>query len=724
MRFIFFITLLLIAITGSSQIARIDSLNKIKVFSDDSTKVNLLNEYSYAYCVISTDSSLKYAEQAMELAKLLKYKIGFARAYINIGRVYYYQDNFVKALEWDILGLKVYEELKDEKGIADCQRNIGNVYLNQKQYPKALEYYEKGLSMYEKLQDKKGIANCLRGIANTYMADKNYSSAKENYSKALQLYQEINDMKNMSTCYSNLGVIYMNTNEPQLALDYQMRGLKIKEKIGDKKGIAIILSSLGGMFADKNDAKKALEYFNRSLEVASEIKSLDLLQRNYASLASLYAKQKDYTKAYENHVFYKAMSDSLFNKETLKNQTQLEMKFEFEKEKQKAELEQQKIDALKAEELFRFKLIGIAAGVGFLLMIFLFVMIYKNYRNKKKANDLLTAQKKEIEEKNSILNQQNEEIKTQRDELETQSKFLMKMGDKVAVQHQKIKEQMVIVNHQKKEIMDSIHYARRIQMAILPPDDFIQKYLKNYFILYKPKDIVSGDFYWIEYIDSRILFAAVDCTGHGVPGAFMSIVGNNGLGRAVRESHKIHPSEILDELDDFVVETLRQTNKTDIKDGMDIALCAYDFTTKMFEFSGANNPIYIIRPKQKEFILQNALVPPSGGNDEFNLFEIKGDKQPIGATDNRRKFLNYSFPVEEGDTYYIFSDGFADQFGGASDKHPDGKKFKYSKLKELLLNNQSLSMSDQKILLNKTIEEWRGNLEQVDDVLVIGVRVF
>src|SRR3989339_833392 len=253
MRFIFFITLLLIAITGSSQIARIDSLNKIKVFSDDSTKVNLLNEYSYAYCVISTDSSLKYAEQAMELAKLLKYKIGFARAYINIGRVYYYQDNFVKALEWDILGLKVYEELKDEKGIADCQRNIGNVYLNQKQYPKALEYYEKGLSMYEKLQDKKGIA--------------------------------------------------------------------------------IILSSLGGMFADKNDAKKALEYFNRSLEVASEIKSLDLLQRNYASLASLYAKQKDYTKAYENHVFYKAMSDSLFNKETLKNQTQLEMKFEFEIEK-------------------------------------------------------------------------------------------------------------------------------------------------------------------------------------------------------------------------------------------------------------------------------------------------------------------------------------------------------------------------------------------------------
>ncbi|MBI5219107.1 MAG: tetratricopeptide repeat protein [Bacteroidia bacterium] len=675
-----------------------------------------MNEFSYFYCVISTDSSLKYAEKARTLAQTLNFKIGLAKSFINIGRVYYYQDNFAKALQWDLDGLKVYEGLKNDKGIADCLRNIGNVYFNQKLFDKSLDFYHRGLAIYEKLHDKKGIANCLRGIANNYIENQNYDQAREYYSKALKLYEEIKDIKNLGTCYSSLGSIYQKSHENELAYEYQMKGLKIKEEIGDKKGIAIVLNSLGTLFIEKKNIPKALEHFNKALEVSKEIKSLDLQLRNYESLSKAYVLLNNYTKAYDYYVLFKHANDSLINKETLKNQTQLEMNYEFEKEKQKAELEQQKKDVLKVEEMNRLKIIGIASLIGFMLMIFLFVMIYKNYRTKKKANELLTLQKKEIEEKNQILNQQNEEIKTQRDELELQSKFLMKQGDKIASQHEKIKEQMAIVTRQKKEIMDSIHYAKRIQLAILPPDDYINKYLEKHFILYKPKDIVSGDFYWVENVENKILFTAVDCTGHGVPGAFMSIVGHNGLDRAVREQKVFHPGEILDVLDDFVVETLRQINKTEVKDGMDIAFCSYNFDTNDFEFAGANNPLYIVRLKPKKLFINDKELEPSVENDTYALYEIKGDKQPIGAVESRKKFSNYTFKVEPGDAFYVFSDGYADQFGG-----PKGKKFKYSQLKEIIIQNQHIPVKEQKDFYNKIIEDWKGKLEQLDDILVLGV---
>lgn len=717
MKFIFCI-LLLIPLCGFAQMSRIDSLDKIRATGNDTSLVNLLNEYSYFYCVVSTDSSLKYAEKARTLAAGLNFQTGLAKSYVNIGRVYYYQDNFVKALEWDMKALAAYEKLSHEKGIADCRRNIGNVYLNQKLFDKSLHYYQNSLSIYNKLKDKKGIANCVRGIANNYTGKNNFDMAKIYYLRAQQLYEEINDRKNLGTCYSSLGSIFQKTNETNLAFEYHVKGLKIKEEIGDKKGIAIILNNLGDMFQDKNEYRKALGYYFKALEASKEIKSLDLVQKNYKALSAVYHKLNDHVKAYEYHVLYKQASDSLFNKETLKNQTQLEMNFEFEKEKQKTELEQQKKDAVKAEEVNRLKIIGIAAGIGFLLMIFLFLMIYKNYRNKQKANLLLSRQKHEIEEKNNILNQQNEEIKTQRDELETQSRFLMKQGDKIAVQNQKIKEQMAVVNHQKKEIMDSIHYAKRIQLAILPPDDYISRHLQDYFILYKPKDVVSGDFYWVEDLGDKVFFAAVDCTGHGVPGAFMSIVGNNGLDRAVRELKTEHPGEILDVLDDFVVETLRQTHKTDVKDGMDIALCVYNRKTNILEFCGANNPLYIVRGKDTGLSVNNSEIKASVAGDEYALYEIKGDKQPIGAIDNRQKFSNYIVELVPGDTVYLFSDGYADQFGG-----PKGKKFKYAQLKEMILSNQGLKMPEQKTIFNTSIDSWKGSLDQVDDILLMGIRI-
>jgi len=279
------------------------------------------------------------------------------------------------------------------------------------------------------------------------------------------------------------------------------------------------------------------------------------------------------------------------------------------------------------------------------------------------------------------------------DENEEIIKFIIIATD---ITERKIAED--IIKEKNKDITDSIKYAKRIQEAILPPDKLVQQYLPESFILYKPKDIVSGDFYWIEKAGDKILFAAVDCTGHGVPGAFVSIVGHNGLSRAINEFKITQPSLILDKLNEIVGETFRQEDNKEVKDGMDIALCSIDFKNQTLEYAGAMNSLYII------------------SNNE--LKEINADKQPIGAFDNRKNFTNHSIKLKSGDHIYIFSDGYSDQFGG-----PKGKKFLYKRFQELLLSIHAKPMKEQKEILDKTIMDWKGNYEQLDDILVIGVKI-
>ncbi len=270
-----------------------------------------------------------------------------------------------------------------------------------------------------------------------------------------------------------------------------------------------------------------------------------------------------------------------------------------------------------------------------------------------------------------------------------------------------------------KDITDSINYAKRIQEAILPPEKLVKEYIQNSFILFKPKDIVSGDFYWMGHKDNHVLFAVGDCTGHGVPGALMSMVGHNGLNAALKEHELIIPGEILDQLNTEVEETFSQQEHNAIKDGMDMALCCIDYNKNILHFSGANNPIYMVR-KQDSVIKNIKLesIEPSSTANQFSIYEIKGDRQPIGAFDDRQKFVTHSLLLEKNDSIYIFSDGYADQFGG-----PKGKKFMYTQLKKVLLSIQNQNMQEQKTTLLKAFEDWRGEHEQVDDVCVIGIKI-
>lgn len=257
------------------------------------------------------------------------------------------------------------------------------------------------------------------------------------------------------------------------------------------------------------------------------------------------------------------------------------------------------------------------------------------------------------------------------------------------------------VQEKNKEILDSISYAKRIQAAILPPERIANEYLTNNFILYLPKDIVAGDFYWMQQVGENVLFAAADCTGHGVPGAMVSVVCNGGLNRSVREYKLTKPGQILDKARDLVIEEFEKSDD-EVKDGMDISLCALNPITRQLLWAGANNPLWIIQTR----------------SEKVELIELKADKQPIGKFANQKPFTTHQMQLEKGDVIYIFTDGYQDQFGGEK-----GKKFKASALKEFLLSIYTKPMDEQKEELKNAFSKWKGDLEQVDDVCLIGVQV-
>jgi serine phosphatase RsbU (regulator of sigma subunit) len=305
---------------------------------------------------------------------------------------------------------------------------------------------------------------------------------------------------------------------------------------------------------------------------------------------------------------------------------------------------------------------------------------------------------------------------------ELHQKVNRELANKVKERTLEIEQQRDIVINQKNqietintEITDSIRYAKYIQTSVLPKPEQLESLLGDHFILYKPKDIVSGDFYWTSNIENKTIIAAVDCTGHGVPGAFMSMLGITLLNEIINKEYITHPGVILRRLRKEVINSLKQKGERgEQKDGMDIALCTLDLENMKLQFAGANNPLFIIRESNLEQVgeLRNEL--PGGDR----LYEIKGDLMPIGIYDRMENFTSHEIDIFKGDTFYLFSDGFPDQFGS-----PDRKKFGYKQFRELLLKNNSASMTDQKNMLEKTLIEWMGINSQIDDILVIGFKI-
>jgi tetratricopeptide (TPR) repeat protein len=590
--------------------------------------------------------ALEYYNTGLKIAEELSDKDLQAKLLCNIGVVYDELSYYPKALEYYLKALKNFEDLGDRRSIASNLGNIGHIYKNQSDYPKALDYYFKALKIAENLGDKSMISIWLGNIGIVYSNQSNYYKAIEYFFKALNVDEELGNKNGIARHLGNIGNVYSDQSDYAKALEYFSKALKIKEELGDKRGIAIDLGNIGNLYRKTGKFKEAEKYLNQALALSDSLGTLDITRNNELRLSQLYDTHCQYKLALIHYKNYIAARDTIDNDEKRKQINYLANKYEWEKKEAVMKEKQEKERALFFANQRRNKIILYSVLSGLALVLVFSFFIYRSLRITKKQKHIIEAQKHLVEEKN-------------------------------------------------KEITDSIRYAKRIQNAILPPDKVVKQHLKESFILYLPKDIVAGDFYWLENKNDTVLFAAADCTGHGVPGAMVSVICNNGLNRSVREHGITEPGKILDKTREIVVAEFEKSEE-DVKDGMDISLCALN--GNHLQWAGANNPLWIIR------------------NGE--LIEYNPNKQPIGKVDNPAPFTTHLIELQQGDRLYIFSDGYADQFGGEK-----GKKFKAANLKKLLLSIQQESMEQQKNILQQTFNQWKANLEQVDDVLVMGVSV-
>jgi len=376
--------------------------------------------------------------------------------------------------------------------------------------------------------------------------------------------------------------------------------------------------------------------------------------------------------------------------------------------KQDAYIQQQKSQINQAiATIQKQKLINYFVIVLSIILLFFVLFILYHYLNKRKANRIL-------EVKNTRIRQQNEEILSQRDEIESQRDEIQAQRDTVTVQKNEIEKV-----HE--ELRDSIFYAQRIQNALLPDQTIIQENFSDFFVFFKPKDIVSGDFYWWSFVkvENVTVIAISDCTGHGIPGGFMSMLGISFLREIVTKEYITYPSVILRKLRKEIIKALKQKGVSgEQKDGMDMALICVNHETYELQYAGANNPLYIVKSGKLKVESESIKLYELDKLSNFKLYEVKPDKMPIAIYERMDKFTNHKIPLQKGDQLYLFSDGFADQFGG-----PKNKKFKYKPFKKLLLDNSHLSMAEQKAALEKAFTEWKGDNEQVDDVTVVGIKI-
>lgn len=633
--------------------------------SDTNLMANVLNSIAIAELYQEDyDQALKTLKDALYLSQRAKDTNQIIISLNTTAGAYYYKEDYESALGNYIKAAKVSGQKGDKTSEAQSRLNIGNIYLVLGNNKDAKQNYLDALKIFEQLKDNEEIANCQSNIGVVFTRLQDYTNALDYHQKALAIRESLGNKVAIALSYMNIGNIYKRQKDFKKSLNYYRKTQAIYEELSNQAGIASLLLNIGIVYSDMGEHSSAIANYTKAMEIIRGLGNKEMLSNCYEELSAAYSAMGDYKNA---HLYMEQLSllkDTLYNESKAEVLTEMQTKYDTEnKEKSIALLTKDK--ELKDLDIAKQKILRNSFVGGLVLALVLAFLLYNRYKVKQRANLQLNQKNTELHDKN------------------------------------------VLIEKQKESIVDSINYAQRIQSSILLEEKEIQKFLPQTFVYYQPKDIVSGDFYWFSKVDGKIIISAVDCTGHGVPGAFMSMIGNSLLNHIVNEKHIVTPSKILEQLHLGIRSALHQHKAgADSMDGMDITLCSIDFEQKTFEYAGAQNPLYMV----------------SDGNIEL----IKADGYSIGGQlpqqeegDDNRQFTNYTFPIKEGTTLYMFSDGYNDQFGGPG---PQRKKFGRRRFQDMVLAIQSMDMAAQKEVIAKTMEEWKGHHEQIDDMMVVGVR--
>lgn len=658
----------------------------------------LVSQNKYKEAIAAFDASLK-------ACMLKKDKLGEARALYNKGLACLRMGNHEQASRSYSSAAALYKLTKDtlQQAQALNQVALANDYMGN--LPDALDNYFKSLELLEAIKHKFGQSVVLLNIAEVLSQMGDNEQAIQRLKKAEILKKEVNDETGLAIIQSTIAGIYGEQHKNEQALEMFKQALIVFRKTGGVKYEVATLTSIAGQYRTLYRDKEAEEYYRLAIELAEKnemnnelssslsglgkmkaeqakfreaetaclrglalsraAQNLKNRQNNCHCLAKAYEEMGDTRKALMYFKEYSSLKDSLSDEKHVQDVIKRIMEHDIIKQhrtdslntirtKEISDLKfREQESQIKKERTQRYALYGVI-----LLFLVLGGVVYRAYRQKRLDNLIITRQKEQVLRQKTLVDEKN------------------------------------------KEILDSITYAKRIQEAILPPEGMMKEALTQSFVFYKPKDIVAGDFYWLEPGQNKDqwLVAVADCTGHGVPGALVSVVCYNALNRAVREFNLLEPGPILDKTRELVVEQFEKSTGN-VMDGMDIALCSFNTGTGILKYAGANNPLWIIR------------------NGQGTVEEIKATKQPIGKTDVPQLFITHTLNLRKGDTFYIFSDGFPDQFGGK-----DGKKLKSSGFRQVLLQAANKSPGQQREWISEYLQNWIGTLEQIDDICLIGVR--
>ncbi len=578
---------------------------------------------------------------------------GRATSINNVGLTYINQGRYSEGLKYQFESLAIYDSIGNEKGIARSYNAIAVVYnelgkitKDSSNFSTALIFLKKCLLLSKKSNDELGYNNILLNLGNAFRSLNMFDSSQYYSTLALEMGRKRGDDVVISNALGNIADNYLSEKKYELAIENGEKALAIKTKIDDQLGMASVYIILSDAYKKTDRNKIAFEYIKLAYTLAVKAGAINEQAIAARELAKQQAEVGAYYEAFQMLDSYANLRDSITQKESKEIVQELK-RFSDDDQKKQIELLTQKsqIAELKSNRQSLFLAFSV---VGVILLLIGVILFYSRYKVKQRANKDLQIAYSLIEEKN-------------------------------------------------KSITDSIQYAKHLQEAILPSSETVDRLFPDHFILYRPKDIVAGDFYWVEEFEGLIFFAAADCTGHGVPGALVSVVCSRALQGAVFQFHLKDPGKILDKATEIVLETFDR-NKTNVNDGMDISLACWNPKTRELKWAGANNPLVY-------FIEDEMLILPA-------------DKQPIGRATNRKPFTTHHLKLDSATTLYLFTDGYADQFGGEKEK-----KFMHRQLLEVLQKIKTKHPSDQKNELVATFLNWKKELEQIDDVLVMGIKL-
>lgn len=657
-----------------SLLSLLDSSSLPKINLSDTSRVKILISVSdiYTYQLFNYSLALNYALKANSSATKSGDKSLMSGTLRKTGNIYYLQWKYDKAVEYYLAGLKAAEEKADKKNMASCLNNLGNVHTHMAEnsnskanYDKALDYHLRALELRK--NDNESICHSLLNISNVYRGLKQHEKAINYIEKANSYYVERKDSNGIDLTQTSLGEVYLDwARQTKKTEHFNAAEKHFQERLSQNKATTrtpAVLIFLGEIRYLQNRNDEAIRYFERGMQFVKNLNDIETQKKGALLLSHALKKNNDFKAALGYHKLYRLFKDSLLSQKSNNQITELNTRYETEKKENDIHL-LTKNKVFQQTEISKQKLMLNAFIIGLIIVTMATIILYSRYTIKQKLNVKLDTS-------NKLLQQTNTLIETQ-----------------------------------KENIISSINYAKLMQQIIVLDEQEIEKHLPHSFVYYQPKDIVSGDFYWCAKVNEKIIIAVVDCTGHGVPGAFMSIIGNTLLNQIVKQRMVTSPAEILSLLNIGVYKVLHQNKESLSDDGMDISLCCIDYKNKTLEYAGAQQPLYLFSDNRLK-VIKGDIYTIGGGN-----FPVKKGN-PLNI-----KYTNHTFPLISDTTLYLFTDGYTDQFGG-----PERKKLGSTAFQALISDIQHLDVKEQGEHIAKTNQNWKGDIQQTDDILVLGIHI-